>query len=222
MRAATSCIDILPSHKLIVRCCMHGLGYRMSASLSAICPIDLSSKHSLHARTSNANASLACRDSTSGLTLASPSSFFHMIRSSCPTSLPVEGQSLVRTSSDEQFVPVLIVSTHVPIHQTSTSISPRTRSLVKPLNSPKALLTLRLRRDTLPSLKRPDLRLPVMRPITKVSQPNPQSHTKRPFPPKNQETYPLSKNSPLQFQLKFITQLACPVRFATCSPDAVS
>lgn len=110
-----------------------------------------------------------------------------MSRSSCPTSLPVEGQRLVRTSSDEQFVPVLIVSTQAPIHQTSTSISPRTRSLVKPLNSPKALLTLRLRRDTLPSLKRPDLRLPIVRSKKESQSANVQNHSK-PHPLKETKT----------------------------------
>jgi hypothetical protein len=36
------------------------------------------------------------------------------------------------------------------------------------------------------------------------------------------QTNPLSKYSPLQFQLKLIIQLAWPVKFATCSPDVVS
>jgi hypothetical protein len=38
----------------------------------------------------------------------------------------------------------------------------------------------------------------------------------------SEDTNPLSRYSPLQFQLKLMIQLACPVKFATCSPDVVS
>jgi hypothetical protein len=78
------------------------------------------------------------------------------------TSLSVEAQRLVGSCSHEQLIPINQVSTCIPSYLMRWSIIPGTRSFRKPLDSPEALLTLRLCRHTLPSLEGPDLRFAVV------------------------------------------------------------
>lgn len=78
------------------------------------------------------------------------------------TGLSVEAQRLVGSCSHEQLVPVNHINTCVHTHLMRRGIIPGTRSFRKPFDSPKALLTLCLRRHAFPSLERPDLRFAVV------------------------------------------------------------